>query len=101
MCEKTDTLPEQIKAKDNHRPFVEARMLVTKIIKDNFGELISLGCIGSILNKDHATLTHYKKTLVNVMDTEPVKRRFFNKVINGFNKEYSEYIEKLKRSYRN
>ena len=44
------------------KEFVKCRRLITALLLDEFGEIVVQNEISDILNKDHSSIVHYKKT---------------------------------------
>lgn len=61
------------------REFVFARQLLMSILANNTS--MSLMKIGYLLKKDHATVVHAKKTILNLYETDPVCRDAYDRII--------------------
>lgn len=61
------------------REFVLSRQIMM-VLMDAFIKKLSLRDIGKIFDKDHATVSHAKKTVQNLYDTDPEFKKMFDKI---------------------
>ena len=70
-CEQDDIPPEEVVMKTRKRHIVEARMMISKLL---LKEGLTLSEIARFLNKDHATIIHYR----NLHDSFPGVNQIMN-----------------------
>ena len=69
--------------KTRKREYAQARQQAMFIIKNN--TRLSLSDVGSLFNRDHATVIHAKKTVQNLCDTD-----------RGYNEQFNNLLKELK-----
>jgi chromosomal replication initiation ATPase DnaA len=62
---------DQIRCKDRHRPLVQLKASISKIMYESF-ENLTLKQIGEYLNKDHCTIMHYLRCVDFYKDVKDV-----------------------------
>ena len=95
-----------LKRKTRKREYVDARAITFYIIRTELD--LSLGSIGKIFNKDHATVLHGLKVFSNLIETDKSFKNRFNKVLFLFKQKkgpdssgenHEDQIKKLKNLY--
>lgn len=61
------------------REFVLSRQIMM-VLMDTFIKKLSLRDIGKIFDKDHATVSHAKKTVQNLYETDPEFKKTFDEI---------------------
>lgn len=103
-CEQDDIPPEEVVMKTRKRHIVEARMMISKLL---LKEGLTLSEIARFLNKDHATIIHYRNLHDDLMKTEAKYKFKFDKLVSAFRYEivtgdaqqWRDFVDKANEAY--
>ena len=103
-CEQDDILPEEVVSKTRKRHLVEARMMISKLL---LREGITLSEIARFLNKDHATIIHYRNLHDDLMKTEAKYKHKFDQlnsafryeIVTGDAQKWRDFVDKANEAY--
>lgn len=70
---------EDLKGDCRLRPLPDSRKILAFFIKKYCGKITSVA-LGRLMNKDHATILYYLKTVDNLRTYDPVFRELMNKI---------------------
>jgi len=73
----------ELKSKGNARKPVNMRRIVSLVLLNNTN--FTLENIGSIIGRDHSTISHYKDTSENLINTDKSLKKDYDYVENKFN----------------
>jgi len=90
--------------KTRKRHIVEARMMISKLL---LKEGLTLSEIARFLNKDHATIIHYRNLHDDLMKTEAKYKFKFDKLVSAFRYEmvtgdaqqWRDFVDKANEAY--
>jgi len=92
-CNRVDTTLDILKSRTRKRDVVEKRMVIAYVLRDMVG--LTLARAGKCINKDHATIIHYTKTIKRFLSVYPHIKRLYGEAI----KSYDEFKVLLHVSY--
>lgn len=73
---------EQILSKNREREVVNARRIIALVLLKN--KVCTTTKVGELLNRDHSSISHYKKTTNHLLSIEDSLRESFEKINVGF-----------------
>jgi len=80
FCKINKVTMEELGSKTRYTPIVRPRQMLMRLLKLNFYKL-TLGEIGNMFNRDHATVLHAIRAIQNLYDTDRDFRAFYNGMI--------------------
>lgn len=85
VCEQFGTKMEYLISKSRKREYVTPRQIIQwGLVKGVIPNKLSLTAIGGLVNRDHATALHSRKTIDQLLDTDQQLREDIMQIINRF-----------------